>query len=193
MVNRLTSPYARESDSNNRKLLKLAGDEADDMAATIADIKAAHSINTATNKSLEILGSILQTPRTTDETDAHYRARIKTMWQRYVGSSTIQDIKNITAAMLNVNPQRVQVMEDFSTSYADFDVWLWVTDLVAAGVTVGELQTLLGVVKGAGVEVNTFQTGTFTCRGAGDSNDATKGYNNIANGFPGSGTWAGIL
>lgn len=193
LENRLTSPYAKGATSNNYKLLKTAGDECDEASTVIANIKSAHFVDEAAGKNLENLAVLLQTPRTTGETDAHYRARLKTMWQRFVGSSTIQDIKNVTAAQLSVSTTRVNVKEDFTSKYAHFDVWVWLTDLIAAGITVDELKTMLGNIKGAGISLSTFQYGTFAPRGISDPNDATKAYNDIANSNPGGGTYAGLL
>lgn len=193
MVERLTSPYNKNVNSNNWKLLKLAGDEADGIKVTISDIQNAHFINTAAGASLEKIGSLLQTPRETGESDSKYRARLKTMWQKYIGSATIQDIKTNIATILNVAESRINLTEDFSTAYAHFKVQVYAADLTAGGITAPELKDFIGAIKSAGVSTEILQDGTFEARGAADPNDSTKGYNDIANTNPGGGTYAGVL
>jgi len=193
IMSRLTSPYSTELNSNNRKLLKIVSDECDEIDTTISDIQDAHFVNAATAKSLEYLGGLFQTIRTTGETDAQYRARLKTMWQRLTGSGTIQDIKNIIMALLSVGGDRIELNEDFSTKYADFDVWVFLQDLDAVGVTSAELSDLLDHIKGAGISLNAYTYGTFECRAAADTPDPTKGYDDIAHSNPTGGTYAGKL
>ena len=193
LINRLTSPYNKEATSNNFKLLKLSADEYDEISTVIADIRKAHVINQSTGINLEYLGALLQTFRETGETDAHYRARLKTMWQRYVGSGTIQDMLNIVAAMLSVDTSRVELTEDFVGKYATFEMKVWAEDLASAGVTVTELRDLIDNVKGAGISVTAQALGTFEARAAADPNDSTKGYDDIAHSNPNGGTYSSLF
>ena len=192
-ISRLPDSYNRDSTSNNYKLLSIFANEHDDIADTIADIKSAHFIDSATGMSLDYFGVMLQTFRETAETDAHYRVRLKTMWARYGSSGTIQDILDIVAAMLSVETNRIEVIEDFVGVYANFDVWVWLQDLTDAGITASELNDLLDVVKGAGISVAAHAYGTFTARGALDANDSILGYDDIAHTNPNGGTYSGII
>lgn len=193
IIRRLTSPYEKETTSNNYKFLKVSADECDEINTTISDIQDAHFIDSATEKSLEYIGVLLQTPRETGETDAHYRARLKVMWYRYISSGTIQQIKNIIMALLSVGGNRIDINEDFTTRYADFDIWVFLQDLTAAGVTADELKEILGQVKAAGVSLYIYKYGTFECRTATDPNDPTRGYDDVSHSNPSGGTYAGIL
>ncbi|MCK5217566.1 MAG: hypothetical protein KAJ93_07240 [Methanosarcinales archaeon] len=193
IISRLTSPYNHDPTSNNYKLLSIFADEYDEIETTISDIKSAHFVDSATGTSLDNLGILLQTFRETAETDAHYRIRLKTMWARYIGSGTIQDVLDIVAAMLAVETNRIEVIEDFVGVYANFDVWVWLQDMVDVGITTSDLNDLLGAVKGAGISVAAHAYGTFTARAAADPNDSTLGYDDIAHSNPTGGTYSGII
>lgn len=193
IIFRLTPPYNQDPTSNNYKFLSIFADEYDEIETTILDIKSAHFVDSATGASLDNLGGLLQTFRETAETDAHYRIRLKTMWARYIGSGTIQDVLDIVAAMLAVETNRIEVIEDFVGVYANFDVWVWFQDLADAGITTSDLNDLLGAVKGAGISVAAHAYGTFTARAAADPNDSTLGYDDIAGSNPLGGTYAGII
>ena len=192
-ISRLTSPYNQDPTSNNYKFLSIFSDEYGEINTTISDIKSAHFVDSATGMSLDNLGVLLQTFRETAETDAHYRIRLKTMWARYIGSGTIQDVLDIVAAMLAVETNRIEVIEDFVGVYANFDVWVWLQDLVDAGITTSDLNDLLDAVKGAGISVAAHAYGTFTARAAADPNDSTLGYDDIAHSNVNGGTYSGII
>ena len=192
-ISRLPSTYNKDPASNNYKFLSIFSNEHEDIADTISDIKSAHFIDSSTGMSLDNIGVLLQTFRETAETDAHYRIRLKTMWARYIGSGTIQDVLDIVAAMLSVESNRIEVIEDFVGIYANFDVWVWLQDLTDAGITASDLNDLLDAVKGAGISVAAHAYGTFTARGALDANDSTLGYDDIAHTNPNGGTYSGII
>jgi len=193
LVKRLTSPYASDPGTNVYKLLSCPGQELDAAEAEISQVQDAHHVDPAAGQSLDSLGDLLQVARQTDESDAHYRARLKTQLRRSTGSATISDIKEIAATLLGVPLPRVRVQEDFSVEYAYFQVYAFLQDLDAAGITVQEFKDLLANVKGAGIRIAAFQAGTFTARAAAGSNDAAKGYDDIAHSNPGGGTYAGLL
>jgi|Deesub1362B_J571_1020462.scaffolds.fasta_scaffold00525_8 hypothetical protein len=194
LVKRLSSAYRREQGSNNYKLLSIPAQELDQIEAELQNILNAHHVDYATGKNLDNLGKLFNCKRLTGESDAHYRARLKTQMQRYTSSATINNVKQVVATILGKPTSRVKVTEDFSGGkYAHFDVWVWLQDLNDAGITVQDLKDLISEIKGVGISVETYQQGTFTYRSAAETSDPAKGYNDLLNSNPDAGTYAGLL
>jgi hypothetical protein len=193
LLARLSSAYKRETGSNNEKLLQIPASELDVIKGEITNIQDAHYVDNATGKSLDYLGSLLQSKRMTGENDDDYRARLKTQFKKYITSSTIDDVKETIATVLNVSTNRVIVKEDFSVEYARFDIWIWMHDFTNAGITISDLNQLVSEVKAAGVRAEVYKLGTFEHRSAGQTSDPTRGYNDTLNSNPNGGTYAGLL
>jgi hypothetical protein len=156
-------------------------------------IKSAHFVDYAAGKNLEYLGELLNTRRLSGETDEHYRARLKAQFRQYTSSATVKELKEIISTVLSTQTDRATIKETWDTEPASFDVWVFLQDLEAAGITVDEFKDILDSVKPAGVRLTAKKWGTFECKSAGEPSDATKGYNDLANSNPDGGTYAGLL
>ena len=130
--------------------------------------------------------------RLQNETDEHFRARIKLTFSLLKCTTTVNELKEIIAAVLNTETNRIRVKDDYNEP-AYFDVWVWLQDLSNAGITDEELKTMLQTIKPAGVRLEVKKFGTFEYRSASDVSDPTKGYNDLANSNPDAGTYAGLL
>jgi len=193
LVRLLSTAFRKDPDSNNYKLLKIIDSEYSNIEQAINDIKNAHFVDLATGKSLDYIASLFNVRRKQNETDDHFRARIKLAFSKISNMATINDIKEIIAAALNTKTSRVRVRDRYDLEAALFEVWIWLQDLNNAGLTLEEFQELIKAVKPAGVQVKAYQQGTFTYRSIGETSDPTKGYNDLANSNPDAGTYAGLL
>lgn len=190
LIKLLSTAFRKDPDSNNYKLLKVIDSEFSTIEQTISDIKNAHFVDFATGKSLDYIASLFNIRRKLNESDEHFRTRIKLAFSKITNTATINDIKEIIAATLNTTTDRVVVKDDYP---AAIQLWLWLQDLNNAGLTLDELKELLKAIKPAGVGLSAFQQGTFTYRTAGETSDPSKGYNDLANSNPDAGTYAGLL
>jgi len=193
LISKLSTAFNKSPDSNNYKLLEVIDSEFQNIEQVIEDIKNAHFVDNATGKSLEYLAQLLNTSRLSGETDEHFRARLKTQFRRYANSTTIKELKEIVSAVLGTLTTRVAINELWDYEPASFDVWVFLQDLEAAGITVDELKEILDSIKPAGVRLTAKRFGTFEYRTAADISDPTKGYNDLANSNPDAGTYAGLL
>lgn len=192
VISVLSTAFKKETGSNNKGLLDTFTDELE--TCDLDAILDAQLVNTAADKSLEYLVSLVNLRREEDETDEHLRARFKLTIAIARSGGTIPELKEIMAAALQTATHRITIEETWGDEPATFEITVYLADLLNAGLTIEELQELLDTVKPAGVRVNQgYLTGTFTYRGIVDEDDATKGYNNIANGNPTGGTYSGLV
>lgn len=193
LVKLLSTAFRKDEDSNNYKLLKIIDSEFTNIEQAISDVKNSHFVDYASGKSLDYIASLFNVRRKQNETDDHFRARIKLAFSKITNMATIPDIKEILAATLQTSTSRVRVRDRYDVEPAFFEVWVWAPDLTAAGLTLEEFQTLIGVIKPAGTRIQAFQQGTFTHRSVNDTSDPAKAYNDLANSNPLAGTYAGLL
>lgn len=191
LVRRLPSAYTRREGSNFYKFFSVVETSAEESA--IAAVRDAHVVNRAFGKSLENIGQLLNVRRWQGETDEHLRTRLKIAGATATCTATVEDVRRVVAVALQVPTSRIRVKERHDVEPAYFDVWVYLQDVVNAGLTVEELKDVLRDVKPAGVALSTKQLGTFTCRSASESSDPAKGYNDLANSNPDGGTYAGLL
>jgi hypothetical protein len=193
LIKLLSTAFRRDPESNNYKLLKIITEGFDELEQVLEDVKNAHYVNFAQGKSLDYIASLFNVRRFPNETDEHFRARIKLAFSKISDMATINDTKEIIAATLQTETSRVKVKDRYDLEPAHFEVWVWLQDLNNAGLTLEEFKALLKAIKPAGVGLSAFQQGTFTYRSIGETSDPTKAYNDLANSNPNAGTYAGHL
>jgi len=203
----LSTAFQKEKASNNYKLLGTVlrelevvgyGDDGYGYAlwgGGIEDIlrrvKEAHWVDYASGKNLEYYAQPFDITRNAEETDAHFRMRIKLQYQKHISHVTIDEIKLICAAILYTNTLRVLIEDIYPAS---FDITIYQQDLTTGGISGADFKILANEIKPAAVQITTLkQLGTFEHMGIGDTSDSTKGYNNIANSNPNGGTYAGLI
>ena len=193
LIKLLSTAFRKDSDSNIYRLLKVIDSEYSNIEQAINDVKNAHFVDFASGKSLDYLATLFGILRQVNESDEHFRARVKFAFSKISDMGTINDIKEIVATTLNTTTSRVVIKENPDYEAAYFEIWLWLQDLNSAGLTVDEFQELVKAIKPAGVRVVTYQQGTFTYRSVSETSDPTKGYNDLSNSNPDAGTYAGLL
>lgn len=207
LVQVLSTAFQKEKDSNNYKLLGTVlrelevlgyGDDGYGYApwgGGIEDIlhrvKEAHWVDYASGKNLENYAQIYNITRNANETDAHFRMRIKLQHQKHISHATIDEMRLICATILYTSTLRV-LLEDVYP--AAFNMTIHQQDLVASGVSATDFKSLVEEIKPAAVQIGILkQLGTFECMSIGDSSDGTKGYDNINHDNVGGGTYAGLI
>lgn len=184
----LKTPYPENSEWWDN-LLSTLGRELGELEDAREDVLASKVVDLAEGEQLELLGGLVQLERNTGETDAHYRGRLKVQLRKFLGGATIEEIKEISAILLETDPVDVKVQEDFDTEAARFSIAIWQADLDSVGVTDVEFKEFIDEVRGAGINTISQVRGTFTYRSEQDYIDGVNtsdyGYNN--------GTYAGLL
>ena len=184
----LSTAFRKDKDSNVCKLLKIIENRFNSLENTAENIRSSHWVNFAQGKSLDYIASLFNLLRLKDESDDEFRARIKIKLSKIKESATINEIKEITAAVLNTTTMRVQIKDD---PPANFEMKVWLQDLNNAGITAEQLKSLLKAIKPAGVSTSIFGLGTFTYRSAYETSDPAKAYNDLNNSNPQAGTYSG--
>ena len=193
LIKLLSTAFRKDQDSNNYKLLKVIDSEFTNIERIINDIKNAHFVDLAEGKSLDYIASLFNVKRKQNESDDHFRARIKLAFSKISDMATINDLKEIIAVTLQTETSRIKIEDRYDLEPALFYLYVYLQDLNNSGLTLDEFKTLIRVIKPAGVSVKTFQLGTFTYRSVSDTSDPAKGYNDLANSNPDAGTYAGLI
>lgn len=191
LKSRFTTPYNTEVGGNIDKLMQVVASPINELSDVTDDIITSHQLSEATGYSLDQWGNMLQVMRSTGETDDHYRARLMTQSLMYRRSATAQDMISSCAGVLGVGTDRLS-LTDGSTPAA-FSMSVYLSDITDAGLSLSEFNDMIKAAKAAGVYLTITSEGSFECKAIAGGHDATKGYNNIANGNPTGGLYAGII
>lgn len=204
----LSTAFQKERNSNNYKLLGTVtvlreielvgyGDNGYGLipwGGSLEDIprgvKEAHWIDYASGKNLENLAQLFNIRRNTDETNMHFRARIKVQYQKHAAHATHKEIKDICATVLKTTTARIEITDIYP---ARFNLKVFTSDLEDAELSEAEFKEIIGEIKPAGVRITSFRIGTFECLEIGGSHDASKAYNNLADANPDGGTYSGFI
>ncbi len=193
MISKLSTAFNRSPNSNNYKLLSIIASEYQELSSMLEGVRDAHFIDTATGKNLENIGQLFNCKRLQNETDDSYRARIKVQFRKYASSSTVKEIKEIIAAILNTQTSRIRLRELYSYEPAYFDLWVFKQDIESVGLSGDEFNVILNEIKPIGVKLDGKLFGTFEYRASSEPSDPARGYNDLANSNPNAGTYAGLL
>lgn len=189
--NRFTTPYYTETGGNLDKLLQVFVTPIDELSETSDDVVAAHQLSEATGGSLDRWGNLLRLARNTGEADDLYRARLFTYSLIRRRSATSQDMVSTCAGVLGVATNRIEFID--GAAPASFSLKMFLSDIISAGILLSDFRSMIDSAKAAGVGITMTTVGSFTCRGIGDADDDTKGYNNIVDGNPDGGRYSGAI
>lgn len=179
---------AFNKENNVYKLTKIIDDTFDDLEVALESVRDSHNLNKASGVSLDHLGFF--TKRRKNEEDDKFRARIKIEAGKLFTSGTINEIKKIIAAVLQTSTTNIVIEEP---AECVLKMILWRHQLDYVGISAEELYEFSQSIKPAGIKLILVEMGTFTCRGIGEQNDPSKGYNDLNNSNPNAGTYAGLL
>jgi len=192
----LKSPYPHHDGTNWSSLINTFATEFTALETTRDTVLDSVVVDRATGAQLDRLGEVVQLPRQTNETDPHYRGRLKVQLKKYIGGATIDEIKETAAILLDTNASEIAIEEDFATEAARFTIQISDNALDEAEVTANDFRTFVDEVRGAGIKALAEERGTFTYRSAQDysngTNDPTKGYYDSTDGVE-NGTYSGLL
>lgn len=185
----IKSPFDTEPETTWDRLLNTLSEEFEEIHTARDEAMLASYVDTAVGEQLDKIGSFVQLPRKHDETDSHYRGRLKVQLRVLLGGGSIEDIKETAAILLQTQPREITITEDPDTEPARFDIEFKTEYLRNSTVTVNEFVSFLDEVRAAGVRIFGTVKGGFEYRSVDDfdagTNDPNKGYNN--------GAYAGLL
>lgn len=146
------------------RLLNTFAQEFEDVHTARDEVVTSQYVDTATGKQLDKLGTLVQLPRRRDESDAHYRGRLKVQLRSQIGGGTIEDIKQVTSILLDVPPGLVEISEDFDIEAARFDIDIPAGALDDSPIEVDDFVGWLDKVRAGGVRVFGTIDGSFEHR-----------------------------
>lgn len=185
----IKSPFDTREGSVWDRLLNTIGEEFEDLHTARDEAMLSSYVDTATGAQLDKIGSFVFLPRRHEETDDHYRGRLKVQLRTLIGGGTIPDIKETSAILLGTQPSEVDIIEDFDNEPARFDINFSDQYLSDSTVEVSDFVSFLDEIRAAGVRIFGSIEGSFEYRSVQDFNDGTndtaKAYN--------EGAYAGLL
>ncbi|NEU58595.1 hypothetical protein [Halorussus sp. MSC15.2] len=192
----LKSPYPHDEGTFWNDLFDTLGAELEDLEAANTEVLDSKVIDIATGEQLDKLGELVKTKRKSEESDEHYRARLKVQLRRFLSGATRDQIKETAAILLNTDTDQITIEEDFAVEPGRFVVRVWQSDLDSSGVSDTEFRTFVDQVRSAGVRTVEQVRGTFVCRSEQNFldgvNDPEKGYRDPDDSYE-NGTYAGII
>lgn len=115
ILRRLTSPYATEANTNNAKLAEaFATGLWAPIKQGLEDISTQSYIGTMSGGSLNLWARVVSLTRDPDESDAHFRIRIKSAIRRLIGGVTPDDMIEFAAGLLGVNASDIIIEENMA-------------------------------------------------------------------------------
>lgn len=157
LIKRLSSAYKRESTDNNYKILEIPASEFDIVEIEIGNVKDAHFVDSAIGISLDRIGSLLKVIRSEGESDASYRARIKSEVPNFVGGGTIESIEKGLAIL----PGEVTIIEDFPAKPAHFAVDIDLSGETGGPLPIDDVNIRIDKTRGAGISYDLEYNSTF--------------------------------
>ena len=151
LIKRLSSAYKKESTSNNYKILEIPASEFDIVEIEIDNVKDAHFVDSAFGTSLERIGSLLKVFRNEGESDASYRARIKSEVPNFVGGGTIDSIRTALANLLGLDKSKITITEDFPAEPAHFVVGVDFSEETGGPQPESDMEATIDRTRGAGI------------------------------------------
>lgn len=184
-IKQLPDVYARDSESNNYKILKLfmAGTQAfrDDMMA----VWETSDINKAYGKTLDLYGEMVGKSRGT-ATDEQYRVLIMQAAASNMIQGDYNSVVSALSAALGV-PLTSFVLRDTETPAEVEIINLPYSELQKAGITGDQAVDIIRAVLPAGVTLAPVNlTGSFEFSALADEYDEAKGFGDIAQTIGGS-------
>lgn len=152
-------------------LITLFASFATDFRDIRTEVLASRYVQTASGKALDEIGSFVQLPRHTNETDEHYRLRLLTQFRRIIGNCTIDDVRETAALLLKIPVESVLFSEPFDETVAAFNIHLQEEAIEESPVTPQEFVLLVGGFAAGGVDVSISAEGAFTNRSLQDVRD----------------------
>lgn len=161
--------------TNTYRLVKALLSEADRIDGELEEIYDQTHINTATGKSLEKIGDLVDVNRQTGEGDGKYRARIKGNFRASTTGTTYNDFSEFVATVLNTDIDNLNFLTSYDAEPATVTVN---ADPSVYQNTVLTAQDIVSIVEQgvpAGHAVNLTEGGTFRLKEDGDIDDPSKG------------------
>lgn len=138
-------------------------------------------VDSATDAQLEKIGEgLFRLPRRSGEPDPLYRRRIKLQLPKFTSGATIDDILGLSAHLLGCDPTDIELVEEFDTEPARFDIFINEQIVNSVPISVDQYEDLLQSIKAAGVKANATIGAQFTYRSeyeyTNNINDPSRGY-----------------
>lgn len=162
-LRRLPDAYPKLEDTRLFKLTRLLTAEFVELREVFEKIEIYRDVDEATGTTLDLLGrNILQLRgQTTDET---YRALIKSKAARNLSRGDVNDVKEIVAGMLSIDPSEVTLAvlwERDPAEPAAVEVAAPMTPLATFNLTPEQFAAVVQLIVAGGVRASTLLQGTF--------------------------------
>lgn len=136
------------------------------------DVLGAKMVDLAYGRSLDHIGRLLLLPRLTDESDPHYRLRLKAYARSMTGEATVDQVREAIAILLDCDVSDVG-LEEPATQPAQFDLTIDQTIIDESATDVDDLVELVKRFRAGGVKVTLTVTGSFMYRSIEDFESGT--------------------
>lgn len=167
----LTVVYPFE-DTNLYGLLSGLAAAYDDIDDAVQDLLEQRHVETATGRSLELLGDLADVSRQSGESDDKYRKRIIASFRAGLSGTTFEDLLSFLEFILEIDDETIEISQDTG---ARVSVNLPSNAVTQSPLTSSEITQLSEDVVPAGHTISLVQSGTFEVKADGTTDDPDKG------------------
>ena len=161
LLDLLSTAFNKEEGSFNHKLMQIFSKTLHDLADLSEEVRLSHYVDTAFGRSLDYIGAGLGVYRLPNESDEHYRARIRVSLFAMATSATIPAIRKTLATLLQLDEENI-IVQDYIPEPATMEVWLPRNSIERVFLTPDLVKDFIYDVKPAGVKLRgIFMLGTF--------------------------------
>lgn len=146
----LLTPIHIEPSTEFEKLNCSLKSQLDRISSEVQDIAQAHDIDNAEGQHLDFFGNLVGITRNENESDDHFRQRIKINGRVTVSSATTDEIMELSILALESDFDTIDFPIDLATNPAQFDVEAPSSVVSDAVLTESEIETEVGKALPAG-------------------------------------------
>lgn len=189
MYSHIKPAFEARDNENWSTLVEDFAAEFDQIKEARKEVAVSRYVETAIGQQLDRIGEFVQTPRKTEESDEHYRARLIVNFKSITAGGTIDDFLEVSETILETDPSNITIEEPHSTEPARVDLKVPDYIIQQADFTIDDYAGYLREIKAAGVKLQGVQLGGFTHRSEQDFLDGVNSqelaYNELdSNGEP---------
>jgi hypothetical protein len=161
--------------SNTRKLINALLSEADRIDETLQDVYDEQHIDTASGKSLEQFGKLVNTPRKQGESDTKYRTRVKAEFAQSLTGTNFDAFVEFVTTVINTDINNFDILTRYKQDPASVVISANPEVYQSVELTTTEIADLLDGGVPAGHTVQVREGGTLRVKEDGEFDTAEKG------------------
>lgn len=181
-IKNLPDCYRKDKDSNNYKILQLAGHSVEGIKEVLTDIDGSLDLNKATGKTLDLYGDMVGQSRGRAN-DKQYLMLIKTRIMRNLANGSNKSVVNCLSSILNCDPSEISIKDTPNKPCTVTISNIPLQTVLEADMTTTQLLSLIKTLMPVGIVFETVSfDGTFSFSDSENEQSTTEGFCDVEGG-----------